>query len=328
LTPELEAAYEVQGKTLSPPALAYVRARNADPMCSYGDFAAISCVVDVQTAEILKREVSDGVIAAGYEPEALEILKSKKGNKYVVLQADRHYQPPINEVKEVFGVALSQRRNDAIITKELMQKKIVTKAGISDAALRDLVLATITTKYTQSNSVCYAVGGQVVGVGAGQQSRVDCVKLAGRKVDVWHMRTHPKVMNLPFKDTVKRQERVNARVTYINNDMTENERQHFNELFTEVPVALTAEETAAWAKKLKGVCLSSDAFFPFRDNIDQATKHGVSFVVQPGGSLQDTAVIEACDEYGIGMGFTEVRLFHHLGRGAGGGGVGRDKLRF
>lgn len=310
LTAELAQAYEVEGTDLSPAALAYIRARNADPMCSYGDFAAISGVVDVATAKILKREVSDGVIARGFTPEAIEILKSKKEGKYIVLQADPSFVPDEMELKEVYGIALFQKRNNAKITADLL-KKVVTKSELSAQAQSDLILATITAKYTQSNSVCYAVDGQVIGVGAGQQSRVDCVKLAGRKVDVWHMRTHPKVRALPFKDGVKRPDRVNARVAYINDDMSANELAHWETLFTSKPEPLTAAERADYMKELKGVSLSSDAFFPFRDNIDQATKHGVSNIVQPGGSVQDAEVIAACDEYGISMAFSGLRVFHH-----------------
>ncbi|EDQ89822.1 uncharacterized protein MONBRDRAFT_18908 [Monosiga brevicollis MX1] len=312
LTEAETEAFEVVGVELSEQALAYVRARNADPMSSFGDFAALSGTCDASTAKILRREVGDGVIAADYTPEALEILKQKKGGKYLVLKGDVNYVPPVDEVKEVYGVALTQKRNDAVITKDLMTKEIVTSEQLPEDALRDMVLATITVKYTQSNSVCYAVGGQVVGVGAGQQSRVDCVKLAGRKVDTWHMRFHPKVRALKFKkEGVSRPERVNARVAYISDDMTANERAQWIKLFEEEPEPLTAEERAAWSNELKQVCLSSDAFFPFRDNIDQATKHGVSYIAQPGGSTNDQAVIEACNEYGIAMAFTRVRVFHH-----------------
>eukprot|EP00042_Codosiga_hollandica_P054637 m.743975 g.743975 ORF g.743975 m.743975 type:complete len:615 (-) comp58949_c0_seq1:7-1851(-) len=286
LTAELAQAYEVVGKELSPAALAYIRARNSDPLCSYGDFAAISGVVDVCTAEILSREVSDGVIALGYEDAALEILKKKKGGKYVVLQGNPAYQPPADEYKEVYGVALSQKRNDLLLGTEHFKNIVTRSKDLPEAALRDLILASITVKYTQSNSVCYAINGQVVGVGAGQQSRVDCVKLAGRKVATWHMRLHPKVRALAFKPEVKRPDRVNARVAYINNDMTANERQHWEALFTAVPSALTTEERDQWMGELRAVSVSSDAFFPFRDNIDQCAKFGVTYVVQPGGSVQ------------------------------------------
>eukprot|EP00051_Salpingoeca_urceolata_P016488 m.218800 g.218800 ORF g.218800 m.218800 type:complete len:294 (+) comp18689_c0_seq3:1175-2056(+) len=236
--------------------------------CSFGDFAAISGTMDVSTAQILGREVSDGVIADDYEPEALEILKKKKGGKYLILKGDKTYTPPEDEFKEVFGVALRQKRNDAEITEALLDN-VVTEATIPAQAKRDLIIATVTVKYTQSNSVCYAKGGQITGVGAGQQSRVDCVKLAGRKVDTWHARLHPKVLALPFKDGVKRAARVNARVAYINDDMTENEHKIWLENFETAPEPLTAAERAEWAATLADVSISSDAFFPFRDNIDQ-----------------------------------------------------------
>eukprot|EP00043_Microstomoeca_roanoka_P014504 m.143795 g.143795 ORF g.143795 m.143795 type:complete len:614 (+) comp16026_c0_seq5:1164-3005(+) len=276
LSPELAKAYEVDPSKLSEQALAYVRARGADPLSSYGDFIAISGVVDVSTAKMIQYEVSDGIIAAGYEPEALEILKAKKGGRYLLLEGDVNYTAPQDEVKEVFGVALSQKRNDAVVTPDIIRADIKTKKDIDDAAVRDLVIATITVKYTQSNSVCYAADGQVIGVGAGQQSRVDCVKLAGRKVDTWRARTHPKVLGLKFKPEVKKQARINARVAYISNDMTPQERVHWEALFEEVPEPLTAEESREWAASFKNVSLSSDAFFPFRDNIDQVSISRVS----------------------------------------------------
>ncbi|EGD72772.1 5-aminoimidazole-4-carboxamide ribonucleotide transformylase [Salpingoeca rosetta] len=311
LSAQLAKAYEVDPSTLSDQALAYVRARGADPLSSYGDFVAISGVVDESTARLLQFEVSDGIIASGFEPAALEILKAKKKGRYLILEGNLKYAAPADEVKEVFGVALTQIRNTATITPDLVNSKVVTKQSIHQEALRDLVVATIAVKYTQSNSVCYAAEGQVIGVGAGQQSRVDCVKLAGRKVDTWRARTHPKVLNLKFKAGVKKQARINARVAYISNDMTPQEKTHWEELFEEVPEPLTMEESREWAASFKNVSLSSDAFFPFRDNIDQAAKHGVAFVTQPGGSVQDDTVIEACDEYGMAMSFTGTRLFHH-----------------
>eukprot|EP00037_Helgoeca_nana_P012066 m.108902 g.108902 ORF g.108902 m.108902 type:complete len:602 (+) comp21235_c0_seq1:786-2591(+) len=311
LSDEMLQVYEATGVDLSPTALAYLRARNADPMSSFGDFIAISGVVDVATAKLIKREVSDGIIARGFEPEALEILKAKKGGKYLVLQGNPDFIPPTDEFKEVYGVAVSQKRNDAVITKDLLKEVVTKEKVISEAAGRDLLIATIAVKYTQSNSVCFAAGGQVVGVGAGQQSRVDCVKLAGRKVLMWHLRQHPKVMALKFKEGVKRVDRVNARVAYINDDMTPPERALWEVLFAEVPEMLTPEERKSWCDALTGVALSSDAFFPFRDNIDQATKYGVKFIVQPGGSNGDPAVIGACDDYGMTMAMSGLRLFHH-----------------
>lgn len=268
LQEDLIDTYSVAGKPLSPQAVAYVRARNADPMSSFGDFVAISGVVDLTLAELLKIEVSDGIIAAGYEDDALAVLQAKKGGKYIILQGNTSFLAPEMEYKEVYGVALGQKRNDAAITSQVLEK-VVTTTPLSQEATRDLLVATIAVKYTQSNSVCYARDGQVVGVGAGQQSRVDCVKLAGRKVDVWHMRQHPKVRGLSFKQGVKRPDKVNARVAYIADDMTPAEHEHWLENFTTAPEPLTPEERSAWMAKLTDVSLSSDAFFPFRDNIDQ-----------------------------------------------------------
>eukprot|EP00056_Hartaetosiga_gracilis_P012512 m.199485 g.199485 ORF g.199485 m.199485 type:complete len:619 (+) comp13697_c2_seq3:1436-3292(+) len=311
LTKELEQAYEVDAKLLSETAIAYVRARGADPLSSYGDFVAISGIVDVSTAKVIKFAVSDGIIAEGYEEGALEILKQKKKGRYLILQGDKTFKPPPMEHKEVFGVCLTQQRNDCVITPDVVTSNVKTTTPLSAEAVEDLVVASITVKYTQSNSVCYALDGQVIGVGAGQQSRVDCVKLAGRKVDTWRLRTHPKVLNLKFKQGVKKQERINARVAFINDDMTEVERKHWLCLFDEEPQPLSVDERKEWLSSFTGVSLSSDAFFPFRDNIDQATKHGVSFIVQPGGSVQDDGVLAACEEYGIAMSFTALRLFHH-----------------
>jgi len=309
---ETEAlAYEVKDvNELTPVALAYLRARNADPMCSFGDFAAVSDVVDEPTARILKREVSDGIVAPGYTDEALALLKTKKGGKFIILQATPDYEPPEVEYREVYGMTFSQKRNDIVITKEHMSK-VVTKDPVSDAAVRDMIVASICVKYTQSNSVGFAKDGMMVGVGAGQQSRVDCVKLAGRKVQTWMLRQHPKVLALKFKPTVKRQDRVNARVRYIEGDLTKEERVRWEVQFSEVPESLTEEEKSTFMAASSGVTISSDAFFPFRDSIDHASKVGVTYVAQPGGSVQDPQVIAACEEYGMSMCFTGVRLFHH-----------------
>jgi len=308
-------AYEVkpdEAASLTPSAIAYLRARNADPMCSFGDFAALSDTVDEATAKILKREVSDGIVAPGYTPEALEILKSKKGGKFIVLEATTGYEPGTFEYREVYGMTFSQKRNDVVITKDHILKDVVTsKKDLSDDAVRDLIVASICIKYTQSNSVGFAKDGMMVGVGAGQQSRVDCVKLAGRKVATWYLRQHPKVLGLPFKEGSKRQDRVNARVRYIEGDFTEEEKVRWEAQFTEVPSPLTAEEKDEFLKASTGIAISSDAFFPFRDSIDHASKLGVSFVAQPGGSVQDGNITEACNEYGMAMSFTGVRLFHH-----------------
>jgi phosphoribosylaminoimidazolecarboxamide formyltransferase / IMP cyclohydrolase len=309
-------AYEVtesQRSALTSVSLAYLRARNADPMCSFGDFAAVSDIVDAETAKFLKKEVSDGIVAPGYTDEALTILKSKKGGSFIVLQATANYDPGELEYREVYGMTFQQKRNNVIITKDHVTSNIVTKknATLSDAAIRDLILASICIKYTQSNSVGFASNGMMVGVGAGQQSRVDCVKLAGRKVATWYLRQHPKVLALPFKESVKRQDRVNARVRYIEGDFTAEERVRWETQFMSIPEPLTEEEKDAFMATSSGVSISSDAFFPFRDSIDHASKIGVSFVAQPGGSVQDDAVTEACDEYGMTMAFTGVRLFHH-----------------
>jgi phosphoribosylaminoimidazolecarboxamide formyltransferase / IMP cyclohydrolase len=309
-------AYEVteaQRSALTPVSLAYLRARNADPMCSFGDFAAVSDIVDEETAKFLKKEVSDGIVAPGFTDAALSILKSKKGGGFIVLQATANYDPGELEYREVFGMTFQQKRNNVIITKDHVTSNIVTKnnATLSEDAIRDLILASICIKYTQSNSVGFAANGMMVGVGAGQQSRVDCVKLAGRKVATWYLRQHPKVLALPFKGSVKRQDRVNARVRYIEGDFTTEERARWETQFTTVPEPLTEAEKNSFLATSTGVSISSDAFFPFRDSIDHASKIGVSFVVQPGGSVQDYAVTEACDEYGMTMACTGVRLFHH-----------------
>ena len=307
-------AYEVKKEdagALTPTALAYLRARNADPMCSFGDFCAVSDQVDEATAKILKKEVSDGIVAPSYTPEALEILKGKKGGKYIILEATPDYDAGEFEFREVFGMTFSQKRNDIIISKDHMTNVVTAKKDLSDAAVRDLILASICIKYTQSNSVGFAKDGMMVGVGAGQQSRVDCVKLAGRKVATWYLRQHPKVLGLHFKDGVKRQDRVNARVRYIEGDFTAEEKIRWEAQFDSAPEPLTAEEKDEFLKGATGIAISSDAFFPFRDSIDHASKLGVTFVAQPGGSVQDAQVTEACDEYGMSMAFTGVRLFHH-----------------
>lgn len=315
LSPTECAAYEVTeeaAKELTPVALAYLRARNADPMCSFGDFAAVSDVVDEATAMILKKEVSDGIIAKGFTEEALKILKGKKGGKFIVLEANEGYDPGDLEYREVYGMTFSQKRNDLIIGKEDMKNVVTEKKDVvTDSAVRDMIVASICVKYTQSNSVGFAKDGMMVGVGAGQQSRVDCVKLAGRKVRTWYLRQHAKVLGLQFKAGVKRQDRVNARVRYIEGDLTKEERERWEAQFEVIPENLTDEEKDEFMAQSKGVTISSDAFFPFRDSIDHASKYGVSFVVQPGGSVQDGQVTAACEEYGMAMCFTGVRLFHH-----------------
>merc|ERR1719420_1880455 len=306
-----EEVYEVVGKELTPTATAYVRARNADPLCSFGDFVAISHEVDEATANILKIEVSDGIIAPSFSPAALETLKAKKGGKFIVLEADKDFEPPQNEFRTIYGMGFMQRRNDALFDKSRLTKVVTQLKDLPQEATNDLVLCSIAVKFTQSNSVGYAKGGMMIGVGAGQQSRVDCVKLAGRKVSTWHLRFHPKVKALPFKEGVKRQDRVNARVRYIEGDFTDTERKQWEANFDKVPEPLTEEEKAAFLKSLSDVTISSDAFFPFRDSIDYASKLGVKYVAQAGGSVADAEVIQACDEYGMVMSFTDLRLFHH-----------------
>ena len=309
LPPELAEVYEVSGVALTPAALAYVRARGADPKCSFGDFVALSEPVDEVTASFLKTVVSDGIIAPGYHPNALATLAAKKGGSFIVLQADAGFEPPARETREVFGVRLTQDRNAHVFSERDLAD--VVCGELTPEARRDLVLGYTTLKYTQSNSVGYAVGGQMIGIGAGQQSRVDCTKLAGGKADVWHLRRHPKVMALRFKKGVGPQDRINFRVRYIEGDLVPSEVADFEQALDQPFDPLTADEKAAWLKELRGVSLTSDAFFPFRDNIDHAARHGVAFVAQPGGSARDEEVTEAAREYGMAMVHTGIRLFHH-----------------
>merc|ERR1719336_1106862 len=311
LSEEEVKVFEVVGKPLSPVATAYVRARNADPMCSFGDFVAISHEVDVATASILKIEVSDGIIAPGFEPEALEILMAKKGGKFIVLKANAEFNPPEMEYRMVGGAGFAQKRNDKICDAKCLEKVVTQSKDLPEGAKLDMLLGMIAIKYTQSNSVGYSKDGMMIGVGAGQQSRVDCVKLAGRKVSTWRLRFHPKVMALAFKEGVKRQDRVNARVRYIEGDMQDAEYAVWTKNFETPPPALTVEEKDAFLKALGGVTIASDAFFPFRDSIDHASQLGVKYVAQPGGSVADQEVIGTCDSYGMTMAFTDLRLFHH-----------------
>merc|ERR1719336_474345 len=311
LSEEEVKVFEVKGKTLTPVANAYVRARNADPMCSFGDFVAISDEVDIATAQILKIEVSDGIIAPDSEPEALEILMAKKGGKFIVLKANAEFNPPEMEYRMVGGAGFAQKRNDKICDAKCLEKVVTQSKDLPEGAKLDMLLGMIAIKYTQSNSVGYSKDGMMIGVGAGQQSRVDCVKLAGRKVSTWRLRFHPKVMALPFKEGVKRQDRVNARVRYIEGDMQDAEYAVWVKNFDAPPPALTADEKSAFLKELSDVTIASDAFFPFRDSIDHASQLGVKYVTQPGGSVADQEVIGACDGYGMTMAFTDLRLFHH-----------------
>ena len=311
LTDILKKIYFVDDMELSPLATAYARARGVDRMSSFGDFIALSDTVDVPTAKLISREVSDGVIAPAYEPEALEILKKKKQGKYAVVQIDPAYEPQLTETRQVFGVSMEQRRNDRIVTREDFSNIVTKKKNLPESAVRDMFIAWITLKFTQSNSVCYVTDGQTIGVGAGQQSRVHCARLAGSKADLWRLRHHPSVLALPFKDGVKRPDRDNAIDQFLQPDVTDEEKKNWANVFTKIPKQLTAEERRAWLDGLTDVTLGSDAFFPFRDSIDRAAKSGVKYVLQPGGSNRDEDVIAACDEYGMTMVFSGLRLFHH-----------------
>jgi phosphoribosylaminoimidazolecarboxamide formyltransferase / IMP cyclohydrolase len=305
----LRRVYEAPDSELTPSALAYIRARGADPKSSFGDFVALSDVVDRDTAEFLKGVVSDGIIAPGYEPAALEILKAKKSGAFIVMQADASYEPPARESRELFGLRLTQDRNAHLVTAKDLEKVVVGE--LTPEATRDLLLGLITLKYTQSNSVGYAWGGQMIGIGAGQQSRVDCTKLAGAKAAAWHLQRHPKVLGLRFKAGLKRQERINFRVRYIEGDLTDFEREAFAAALESPAEPLSAGERQDFLAKVSGVSLVSDGFIPFRDNIDQASKHGVRFIAQPGGSSRDDEISAACRDYGMAMAVTNLRLFHH-----------------
>ena len=297
---------------LTPLANAYARARGADRMSSFGDFISLSDVCDVATAKLIKREVSDGVIAPGYEPEALEMLKAKKKGNYNVIQIDPSYCPAPVEHKEVFGITFEQGRNELVIDKEMLNNIVTESKELPESAKIDLVIALITLKYTQSNSVCYAKGGQAIGIGAGQQSRIHCTRLAGQKADNWFLRQSPKVLNLPFKEKIGRADRDNAIDLYIGDEYMDLLADgEWERTFTEKPEVFTREEKRAWLDQLQDVALGSDAFFPFGDNIERAHKSGVKYVAQPGGSVRDDQVIETCNKYGMTMCFTGIRLFHH-----------------
>ena len=312
LTDTLKKIYSVEGMELSPLACAYARARGADRMSSFGDFVALSDVCDKATALVLQHEVSDGVIAPGYEPEALEILSAKKKGKYNVIQIDPAYEPEELETKQVFGITFEQKRNNDHITEELLQNRPTKNKEIPENARRDLLIAMITLKYTQSNSVCYVKDGQTIGVGAGQQSRIHCTRLAGDKADKWWLRQCPKVLNLPFKADIRKPDRDNTIDVYTSDDwddvLADGVWENF---FTEKPEPMTREERKAWIAKNTGVALGSDAFFPFGDNIERAHRSGVEYIAQTGGSIRDDNVIETCDKYNIAMAMTGVRLFHH-----------------
>ena len=297
---------------LSPLASAYARARGADRMSSYGDFIALSDVCDVPTAKMIQREVSDGIIAPGYELEALEILKSKRKGSYNIIQIDESYEPAPIERKQVFGVTFEQGRNDLKIDNALLEHVVTDNQNIPDDKKRDLLISLITLKYTQSNSVCYVKDGQAIGIGAGQQSRIHCTRLAGNKADNWWLRQSPQVLGLQFVDGIRRADRDNAIDVYISDEyMDVLADGAWEQIFKVKPAVFTKEEKQAWLAKNTDVCLGSDAFFPFGDNIERAKKSGVAYIAQPGGSIRDDNVIETCNKYGIAMAFTGIRLFHH-----------------
>ncbi|MGN8831790.1 phosphoribosylaminoimidazolecarboxamide formyltransferase [Selenomonas montiformis] len=312
LSAELQKAYFVEGIELSPVATAYIRARGADRMSSYGDFVALSDECDAQTASFLKREVSDGIIAPSYSDAALEILKTKRKGTYLILQMDTDYKPEPLERKQVFGITFEQQRNDVELTEDCLKDIPTVNKEIPASAKRDLLIALITLKYTQSNSVCYAKDGQAIGIGAGQQSRVHCTRLAGSKADIWYLRQSPQVLNLPFRDDVRRPDRDNAIDVYVGEEyMDLLGGEEWKRVFTEKPPVFTREEKQAWLSTQSGVALGSDAFFPFGDNIERAHKSGVSYVAQAGGSIRDDNVIATCDKYNMAMAMTHIRLFHH-----------------
>lgn len=309
----LKKIYFVDDLELTPIATAYARARGADRMSSYGDWAALSDICDKETALILKREVSDGIIAPGYTDEALEILKTKKNGNYNVVEIDPDYAPQPIEHKDVFGITFEQGRNELDLANPELYANVVTQANnMSEEVMRDMIVSLITLKYTQSNSVCYVKDGQAIGIGAGQQSRVHCTRLAGNKADNWYLRQCPKVLELPFKPGLRRADRDNTIDVYIGDEyldvVADGNWQNF---FTEQPSVFTAEEKRAWLDGMKGVTVGSDAFFPFGDNVERARKSGVEYIVEPGGSIRDDNVIETANKYGITMAFTGIRLFHH-----------------
>ena len=303
---------DIEGLDESPLACAYARARGTDRMSSFGDWIALSDVCDATTATLIKREISDGVIAPGYTDEALEILKSKRKGNYNIVKIDPNYVPEEQETKQVYGITFEQGRNNFKIDRELLSDIVTKNKEFTEDAITDLIISLITLKYTQSNSVCYAYDGQAIGVGAGQQSRIHCTRLAGTKADTWHLRQHEKVLNLPFLPTIARPDRDNVIDGYINkNEEDVCADGVWQKYFTSQPEPLTAEEARAYLDTITGVSVGSDAFFPFSDNIERARKSGVSFIAEPGGSIRDDLVIECCDKYGIVMAFTKMRLFHH-----------------
>ena len=312
LSDTLKKIYWVDDLELSPLACAYARARGADRMSSFGDWIALSDVCDVPTAKLIAREVSDGIIAPGYTPEALEILKGKRKGTYNIVEIDAKYVPAPVEHKDVFGITFEQGRNELKIDENSLTNLVTENKNLPNEAKRDLVIALITLKYTQSNSVCYAKDGQTIGVGAGQQSRIHCTRLAGNKADIWHLRQHPKVLALDFMDTIARPNRDNAIDVYISDEYEDVIGDDvWQNTFKTRPEPLTREEKKAWLAQFHDVSLGSDAFFPLDDNIESARRSGVSYIVQPGGSIRDDIVIDCCNKYGIAMAFTGIRLFHH-----------------
>lgn len=303
---------DIEGLDDSPLACAYARARGTDRQSSFGDWIALSDICDVTTAALIKREVSDGIIAPGYEPEALEILKSKRKGNYNIVKIDPDYVPEPQEIKQVFGITFEQGRNNFKIDRRLLENMVTENKDIPESAKRDLIVALITLKYTQSNSVCYAVDGQAIGVGAGQQSRIYCTRLAGSKADIWHLRQHEKCLNLPFLPELKRPDRDNVIDVYISDDDDDVLADgNWQKYFTERPEPFTKQQQKEYLSKITGVALGSDAFFPFDDNIERARRSGVSYIAQPGGSIRDDIVIDCCNKYGMAMAFTGMRLFHH-----------------
>jgi len=311
MSTELKKACFVEDLELSLVAVAYARARGADRMSSFGDWIAISDTVDESLALLVKREVSDGIIAPDYTKEALEILRKKQNGRYNIVKIDPDYEPEELETREVFGITFEQKRNSFKITEALLSNIVTENKNLTLEAKRDLLISLVTLKYTQSNSVCFAYDGQVIGVGAGQQSRIHCTRLAASKADIWFLRLHPKVLELEFADGTGRPEKANAIDQFLRDDVTEAEMKEWSKVFKFIPRRLTRDEKEEWLSRFKEVSLGSDAFFPFRDNIDRAYKSGVKYVAQPGGSVRDDLVIEACNEYGMVMCFTGVRLFHH-----------------
>lgn len=311
LNDDLKKAYFVEDMELSPLAVAYARARGADRLSSYGDWAALSDTVDLATARLLRREVSDGVIAPGYRPEALDLLKQKKGGAYPVLQMDPDYRPRETERREVFGLTFEQQRNDLIAGPEILRNVVSRRTEIPPDKARDMLLATITLKFTQSNSICLALQGQAIGVGAGQQNRLACTDIAAGKAEAWFLRQHPAVLNLEFRKGARRPEKINAIELYLKGDMTPEEQSAWRDSFRNAPPPFGEAPRREWLQRLEGVTLGSDAYIPFRDNIDRAARSGVEYVIQTGGSVQDDAVTAAADKYGMVMVNTGIRLFHH-----------------